>query len=260
MNSLLFSALVLCIVCQGCSDNDQQPEIIVLPTHADLFGYWRLDKALLNDTEVPFESREMNLISEHLGFYQDMTVHHVKESPYPRAGNFSWELEGDLLRIGGLQGEVYKIRSFDRLSLVISPNARQDLKLEFKSIQQDDFPLLLFSATVSGEEASSASASVDVYSNSMQLNGGTETLYVAVGLASTAHTGQQFFSSGTENTFRAMIGKGAKTYGTMLDGNLTVVRRTADYIHIVFEFRVRDNEGSEEISVTKGTIRAIIQE
>lgn len=244
-----------------CSEDEQEPshEEIIFPAESDVIGFWKLSKVYLDDAEVSFDNRSQDMINEYFRLSSDMSWQDVLQySGGHNAVSDHWELNEDLLNIGGLHGLFYKVQSFSDTKLVFSPNARQNLKFEYVPMNEEDFPEIAFSATVSGKAWSNTSTSAYNHGSTMQVNANTNEFFIAISIPTDAQTGQQYLRSETDFDFGALVLKNDTDYGIQKGGIVKVIKRTQDYLHIEFQFTVQMNSGNEEITVTNGTIRTML--
>jgi hypothetical protein len=258
MKPLALSFILLSfLIC--CSEDEPEQIEETFPADADVIGYWKLSKVFLNDKEVSFDNHELNLVNEYYRISADESVHHVmQEAATARAYNDIWALDKTILQIGAVHGQFYKIQSFGNAQLVLSPNARQNLKLEYKAINEQDFPELSFSAVVAGKAWTNTSTGADIFDTSMQLNASTDEFFLVIAIPTSASAGHQFTKSESAHEFGALIYKNTADYGNLQEGIVTVIKRARDYIHVEFEFIVKKNEGTETIVVTGGSLRTIL--
>lgn len=253
---ILLLLLLSFFLCRCSEDEPQQQE--TFPAETDVAGFWKLNKVYLDDVAVSFDNRELNLENEYFRISGDKSSQRVVQlNTYAYADNYSWSLDKDLLQIGGIHGFTFKIQSFSTSQLVISPNAQQNLELEYNAISGADFPETSFTAIVSGEAVSNTGARAKMLEQKIELIGGTESFSMFIYVPIDAATGQQFSKIGDNNGFSALVIRNAVDYGTLLAGTVRVIERTNEYVHVEFEFTVGENGGTDEISVANGTLRAI---
>lgn len=267
--SCTFTVVLFFSLASSCSEDklpDPQP---VLPTKSDIEGYWKLTKIIQSGTPISFEE----YVSPNSGkgvknqyYYFNSTggfVETTELSVNVIIWQGQWEVKEDRVNANYATGgsAKYKVDSFSQNEITLVNQFALEYSLVFTRIEKNDYPESLMSASVDGQNYTSASFQAYLEKGGyIQLTGNFKSDF-SDWMSITLNNPTDLVAGATytigDAVISALYKKGDTVFGSST-GQLKVEKIRSDYIDVTFSLISKSVAGAE-VNITNGKFMAIVK-
>ena len=238
----------------SCSDDGGEQRIF--PTEQHVSGHWQLERVYANDEEVSFGNYIYQIQNEFYGLSKDHSAHHIVEYEMSAQGsNNSWALSKDTLTVDG--SGRFQVKSASSDELVLIPETLFGIRLVYKTIDEEEFPKMVFDATVDGRTVTTTNAWTRDMDTQLQLSGNGGSFWMAIYLPLTVKPGDTFDLSVGHPGIGVLLLRDDREYGYTKGGKITVVKKSDRYIRVTFDVVVADRDDNQ-VAITDGVFGSLI--
>jgi hypothetical protein len=258
----LFILFLLCsLTIISCSEDSVKDPEPVLPTSADLDGFWKLKEIKRLGSVIDFgEYAPLVRLSNLYIHFNDSnnSFEWIYDQNWVSKYSGEFELKKDLVFLNQIK---YLVVTFDEAEIVLTDSSFPAYELKFARIKMEDYPEVMMAAKVNGE-ALVATGSATISNNGyLQLTGSDATHYITiiVNNPETLIAGNTYTFDNGIGILYAPVKDLYDDYGGALSGKMTINKISNSYIALDFSATLKSNHREDQVVVTDGKFKCIIK-